>query len=114
MENHFDKFRQNTVGFNQTILTPYGEKPLIYADWIASGRLYRPIEDKLTNTFGPFIGNTHTETSVTGTLMTNAYHYAQKQIKKHVNAGPDDVILFAGYGMTAVINKMQRILGLNS
>lgn len=114
MENHFEKFRQNTVGFNQTIHTPYGEKPLVYADWIASGRLYRPIEEKLTNTFGPFIGNTHTETSVTGTLMTNAYHYAQQQIKKHVNAGPNDVILFAGYGMTAVINKMQRILGLKS
>ncbi len=114
MENHFDKFRKNTVGFNQTIYTPYGEKPLVYADWIASGRLYRPIEEKLTNTFGPFIGNTHTETSVTGTLMTNAYHYAQQQIKKHVNAGPNDVILFAGYGMTAVINKMQRILGLKS
>lgn len=114
MENHFEKYRQNTVGCKQTIHTPYGEKPLVYADWIASGRLYRPIEEKLTNTFGPFIGNTHTETSVTGTLMTNAYHYAQQQIKNHVNASPEDVILFAGYGMTAVINKMQRILGLKS
>ncbi|MDZ7774626.1 MAG: aminotransferase class V-fold PLP-dependent enzyme [Bacteroidales bacterium] len=31
-----------------------------------------------------------------------------------MNAGKNDVILFAGYGMTAVINKMQRILGLKS
>ncbi len=33
-------------------------------------------------------------------------------IKKHVNAGPDDVLIGAGAGMTAVINKLQRILGL--
>lgn len=114
MENHFESFRKNIIGFNQTIETPFGEKPLIYADWIASGRLYRPIEEKMQNTFGPFIGNTHTETSVTGTLMTNAYHHAQQIIKNHVNAAKDDVILFAGHGMTAVINKMQRILGLKS
>jgi selenocysteine lyase/cysteine desulfurase len=44
--------------------------------------------------------------------MTNAYHYAHKKIKKHVNAGPKDVIITAGSGMTTVINKFQRILGL--
>lgn len=114
MKEFFTPFRKNTIGHDQKILTPYGEKPLIYADWIASGRLYRPIEERIINTFGPFIGNTHTETSVTGTLMTNAYHHAQHLIKDHVHAGPSDVILFAGYGMTAVINKMQRILGLKS
>ncbi|MGB3922835.1 MAG: aminotransferase class V-fold PLP-dependent enzyme, partial [Bacteroidales bacterium] len=37
---------------------------------------------------------------------------AQEIIKKHVNAGPDDVLIGAGAGMTAVINKLQRILGL--
>lgn len=114
MEKYFDFFRNNTVGFDQQIITPYGEKPLIYADWIASGRLYRPLEEAIINKFGPFVANTHTETSTTGTLMTNSYHCAQQRIKKHVNAGSNDVILFAGYGMTAVINKMQRILGLKS
>ncbi len=65
----------------------------------------------MINTFGPFVGNTHTETSETGTLMTNAYHLAHKKIKEHVNAGPGDVIITAGSGMTTVINKLQRILG---
>ena len=85
---------------------------MIYADWIASGRLYEPIEEKIQKTFGPYVGNTHTETSETGTLMTKAYHLAQKKIKDHVNAGPDDVIITTGIGMTGVINKFQRILGL--
>jgi selenocysteine lyase/cysteine desulfurase len=114
MERHFEPFRRNIIGIDHHFTTPYGNVPLVYADWIASGRLYRPIEDRLTGVFGPFIGNTHTETSETGTLMTKAYHYAQRRIKDHVNAGPDDVIITAGFGMTAVVNKMQRMLGLKT
>ena len=74
--------------------------------------LYQPIEDKISKIFGPFVGNTHTETSETGTRMTYAYHKSHEIIKKHVNAGPNDIIITAGSGMTAVINKFQRILGL--
>jgi len=112
MERYFDAFRRNIIGYNQEYTTPYGNKRIIYADWIASGRLFRPIEDKLTNEIGPFIGNTHTETSETGTSMTRAYHLAHKLIKKHVNAGPDDLIITAGFGMTGVIVKFQRMMGL--
>lgn len=112
LENHFKKFRQNIVGIDQEFETPFGIKKIVYADWIASGRLYQPIENKITNTFGPFVGNTHTETSETGMRMTYAYRRSHEIIKKHVNAGPNDVIITAGFGMTAVINKFQRILGL--
>lgn len=114
MESYFLPFRKNIIGIDQEFRTPYGQKKLVYADWIASGRLYRPIEDKIINQFGPFLGNTHTETSETGTLMTKSYHLAQKKIKQHVNASPEDVIITAGFGMTAVINKLQRILGLKT
>ncbi|QQS36780.1 MAG: aminotransferase class V-fold PLP-dependent enzyme [Ignavibacteriales bacterium] len=112
LEEHFKPFRENTIGFDKSFLTPYGEQKLIYADWIASGRLYAPIEKKLVETFGPMVGNTHSESSVTGTSMTLSYHNAHKIIKQHVNAGPDDVIISAGSGMTAMICKFQRILGL--
>ena len=114
MEEYFNKFRKNIVGIDQKFESPYGIQKIIYADWVASGRLYKPIEDKITNTFGPFVGNTHTETSETGTLMTKAYHYAHEIIKKHVNAGTNDVIITAGFGMTGVITKFQRILGLKT
>jgi selenocysteine lyase/cysteine desulfurase len=76
--------------------------------------LYAPIEEKISYKFGPFVGNTHTETSETGTLMTKAYHLAQRKIKDHVNAGPNDVIITAGSGMTTVVNKFQRILGFKA
>lgn len=112
LESYFKHFRENTIGYNQTFETPFGKKTMVYADWIASGRLYKPIEEKICELFGPFVGNTHTETSVTGTTMTKAYHHAQTIIKKHVNASKDDFIITTGSGMTGVINKFLRILGM--
>ncbi|MEI7484109.1 MAG: aminotransferase class V-fold PLP-dependent enzyme [Ignavibacteriota bacterium] len=112
MEKYFARFRKNTIGNDQKYLSPYGRKKIIYADWVASGRLYKPIEDRVAKVIGPFVANTHTEASETGTMMTRAYHLAQKKIKQHCNAGEDDVIITAGFGMTTVINKFQRILGL--
>jgi len=112
LENYFSKFRNSIIGIGQEFDSPYGRKKIIYTDWTASGRLYRPIEDKITNEFGPFVANTHTETTVSGTAMTNAYHEARHIIKHHVNADADDVLITDGTGMTGVINKFQRILGL--
>lgn len=114
LEKYFEKFRNNIVGIDATYKTCYGEHKLIYADWIASGRLYRPIEDKMLNIFGPMVANTHTESSYTGKFMTDAYHFALKEIKRHVNAGSEDVIVTSGFGMTSSINKFQRLLGLKN
>ena len=112
LETYFETFRKNIIGIDQTFQSPYGEKKIIYTDWTASGRLYRPIEDKLTNQFGPFVANTHTETTISGTAMTMSYHESRKIIKKHVNANANDVLITDGTGMTGVVNKFQRILGL--
>lgn len=112
LEKYFRKFRENIIGYNYKFLTPYGEQKLIYADWIASGRLYKPIEEKMCEIFGPLVGNTHSESSLTGRMMTLSYHEAHEIIKRHCNAGPDDVIITSGSGMTAMVCKFQRILGL--
>ncbi|MDO9275585.1 MAG: aminotransferase class V-fold PLP-dependent enzyme [Lutibacter sp.] len=112
LEIYFEQFRNHVVGADQTFQSPYGEKKIIYTDWTASGRLYRPIEEKLLHDFGPFVANTHTETSITGSAMTVAYHKARSIIKSHVNASKEDVLITSGTGMTGVINKFQRILGL--
>jgi len=112
LEQYFSQFRKHIVGNQQTFNSPFGEKEIIYTDWTASGRLYRPIEEKILNDFGPYVANTHTETSTTGAVMTLAYHKARNIIKEHVNASKDDVLITEGSGMTGVINKFQRILGL--
>ena len=112
LEQYFQKFREGIIGVNETFDSPFGTQKIIYTDWTASGRLYNAIEEKMLHDFGPFVANTHTETSVTGTAMTMAYHKARHIIKKHVNANDNDVLITDGTGMTGVVNKLQRILGL--
>ena len=112
LEQYFSQFRNQIIGIDQTFNSPYGIQNLVYCDWTASGRLYRPIEEKICNEFGPFVANTHTETSTSGAAMTLAYHEARKIIKSHVNANANDVLITTGSGMTGVVNKFQRILGL--
>ena len=112
LEHYFHQFRKNIIGIDQEFESPFGKKKIVYTDWTASGRLYRPIEEKLMNEFGPFVANTHTETTVSGTAMTMAYNEAKNIIKRHVNANDNDILINTGTGMTGVVNKFQRILGL--
>ncbi|MGG3452644.1 aminotransferase class V-fold PLP-dependent enzyme [Paenibacillus rhizolycopersici] len=113
-ELEFEVYRENTIGYRHPFVTPYGIQTLRYADWAASGRLYRPIETKLAQEFGPFAGNPHTAASFTGTAMTTAYEEAKRIVKHQVHAGPNDILLFEGTGMTGAVNKLQRLLGLKA
>jgi selenocysteine lyase/cysteine desulfurase len=112
LEAYFATFRPNIVGHDLSFTGPYGKVNLLYADWTASGRLFQPVEDRLTKEMGPYVGNTHTETTITGCSMTKAYHKARHIIKQHVGANAEDVLIATGSGMTGAINKFQRILGL--
>jgi selenocysteine lyase/cysteine desulfurase len=112
LEQYFAPFRNNIIGIDQEFESPYGIKKIIYADWTASGRMYRPIEELLMEKISPFVANTHTETNVTGSTMTLAYKKAKDIIKKHVNAIDGDILISSNSGMTGVVNKLQRIIGV--
>jgi selenocysteine lyase/cysteine desulfurase len=112
LEEYFQPFRSQVIGLNQEFDSPYGKKNIIYADWTASGRLYRPIEQKISEVFGPFMANTHTESNITSLMMTGIYNQSRKIIKEHVNADEHDALILDGFGMTSVMNKFQRMLGI--
>jgi len=100
------------VGREQTFTSPFGVQKIIYADWTASGRIYKGIEDKLNQEIFPFVANTHTETSTTGAIMSLAFYEAIHIIKHHIGANDNDILISGGAGMTMLVNKFQRILGL--
>jgi selenocysteine lyase/cysteine desulfurase len=112
LQAHFAKFRQNIIGISHTFESPYGTQKIVYADWIASGRMYGPLEDDLIRNVYPYVANTHTETTFTGKMMTNAYNDAKTKIKRHVNASETDILISSNSGMTGVVNKLQRIIGV--
>lgn len=76
LESYFAPFRANIIGINQDFESPFGRQRIIYADWTASSRMFGPVERMLSEEIAPFVGNIHTDTSVTGTTMTRAYHEA--------------------------------------
>ncbi len=113
LETFFAPYRSRIVGIDRELPLRDGSSGrLVYADWTASGRLYRPIEDFMLREIGPLVANTHTETTYTGVAMTHAYHEARETIKRAVNAAEDDSLIFSGFGMTSAVNKLQRLLGL--
>ena len=106
------KIRDSVIGDGQLIETSFGQKPLIYADYTASGRSLDFIEQFITNRVLPFYANTHTETSFTGAQSTAFREEARQSIKQAVNAIEDDRLIFCGSGATAAINKLIDILDL--
>jgi len=115
LESYFRQFRRGIIGLNQEIQTPlHSSISMLYADWTATGRCYAPIENRLMSEFMPFIANTHTEANASSSFTSEAYASARAKIKQHVNASRDDVLISYGSGMTDVVNKLQRILGLRA
>jgi len=103
--------RESIIGRNMPFETCYGEKPLVYADYTASGRAVHFIENYLVDLM-KYYANTHTEDDFTGKTMTTLLHDAEKEIKRMVNAGCSGKIIFNGTGATGGIIKLQQIIGV--
>lgn len=93
------------------IRTPFGERPLVYADYTASGRTHRAVEDKIS-ALHTLLANPHTEDSATGRASNAWLKEAETTIKRAVNASGDDALIPLGAGATAAIHKLQEILGI--
>ncbi len=103
--------RSDIIGRNKLFKTPFGEKPLVYADYTASGRCLYSIENYLMHIM-QYYANTHTEDDFTGKTMTELLHEAERIIKKAVNAGRHGKIIFTESGTTGGITRLQQILGV--
>lgn len=102
--------RQNEVGRRAWLDTPYGRRLVSYADLTATGRYLHFVEAWLRRV-RPFYANSHTAISSTGRVMTELREEARKVIRRAVNAGPQDEVLFVGSGATAAVNKLVGLLG---
>ncbi|BFM51235.1 aminotransferase class V-fold PLP-dependent enzyme [Marinomonas sp. THO17] len=106
-----EKIRRGIIGAEQSIMTPFGERKLTYADYTASGRSLDFIEQAVQKTL-PFYANTHTEANATGMQTTAFREQAREEIRRAVNACPEDLIIFCGSGATSAINTLISQLGL--
>ena len=109
-----DTLRQQVIGRDTTIQTPFGERPLIYCDHTASGRSLTSIENAITRDVLPHYANTHSEASHTGRHTGQLREWARQTVKKVINAGPEDALIFCGSGATGAVNTLVHLLGLKS
>ena len=103
--------RAQTVGIDADVETPFGTRPLVYADFTASGRQLQFVEDYLLG-LAPLYANSHTEDSLTGRTATGLLHDAEAAIKRCVGAGPGGKVICCGTGATGATHKLQQILGI--
>ena len=107
-----EQLRRGVIGADARLATPEGDRPLLYFDYIASGRFHRAVEDALNTRVLPFMANTHTETSATGRMMTHWYERALARIGGYLGANGDDVVLPVGSGSTGAVNRLIQVMGL--
>lgn len=107
-----EKIRQSVIGEGLPITTPFGERPLIYADYTASGRSLQFIEEAIAQRVLPYYANTHSESSYTGRQSTVFREQAREAIHRALNTSPAHKVIFTGSGATAGINKLIDMLNL--
>jgi len=106
-----EEVRDALIGRNFTFQTPYGKRLLTYADYTASGRSLKFIEQFLIKIQREY-ANTHTEDDITGRQMTKILQQAETIIKKAFNAEKNCRIIATGTGATGAISKFQEIIGI--
>ncbi|ULH14484.1 aminotransferase class V-fold PLP-dependent enzyme [Deinococcus sp. KNUC1210] len=109
----FDWVRGQLVGEGTPISTPFGTRRLTYADYIASGRALRWVEETLVQRVLPLYANTHTEDSRSGAQTTQLTHQASDYIKAQLGGDASCKLVFCGSGSTAAVRRIQDILGLS-
>ncbi|NNF55109.1 MAG: aminotransferase class V-fold PLP-dependent enzyme [Acidimicrobiales bacterium] len=104
--------RDSVIGKDEVIDGPFGPRPVVYADYTASGRALTFIEDYIRNVVLPLYANTHTESSGTGLQTTRFREEAREIIRGSVGATDDHAVLFCGSGATYAIAKLIGVMGL--
>jgi selenocysteine lyase/cysteine desulfurase len=110
-KSYLDFIRKQIIGRDLIFETPFGFRNLFYADYTASGRGLRFIEEKMMNIQRSY-ANTHTEDDYSGKYLTQLLHQAEARIKEMVNAGEEGKVFPVGSGSTGALKKLQEIIGV--
>lgn len=106
-----DYIRSQVIGNGLVFDTPFGKRNILYADYTASGRGVKFIEEKLQDILCSY-ANTHTEDDYSGKYLTQLFHHSLNTIKEYVNAGEKGKVISVGSGSTGALKKLQEIIGV--
>ena len=123
----FDRFRatlgsgdiahavhEGIIGRDVVIDGPFGSKPMLYADYVASGRALRQMETFVMEEILPWYSNSHTEASHCGGVMTRLRREARSIVRSLCGGGEEHAVIFTGSGATPGINRLVHLFGLDA
>ncbi|MGE8634349.1 MAG: aminotransferase class V-fold PLP-dependent enzyme, partial [Achromobacter piechaudii] len=102
------------IGKDAVIEGPFGRKPLVYADYVASGRALMQVERFVMEQVLPYYANSHTEASYCGGYITRLRREARAAIARCCGADDAHAVIFAGSGATAGINRLVHLFGVHA
>ncbi|WP_435310811.1 aminotransferase class V-fold PLP-dependent enzyme [Primorskyibacter sedentarius] len=107
-----NRLRDGLIGDGVMIDGPFGARPLLYADYVASGRALAQVEDFIRDRVLPYYANSHTQASFCGAFTTRLREAARAEIARLTGAGPDTSVVFTGSGSTAGLNRLVGLLDI--
>ncbi|WP_417689239.1 aminotransferase class V-fold PLP-dependent enzyme [Roseibium sp.] len=107
-----ERLQRGLIGDGKVIEGPFGPKRLIYADYVASGRALRQIEDFVLEEVLPYYANSHTQASFCGSYMTRLRESARAEIARICGADGRFATIFSGSGATSGLNRLVHLLGV--
>ena len=108
-----ETLRAGLIGRGMMVDGPFGEKPMLYADYVASGRAVRQIEEAILEHVLPIYANSHTESSWCGEAITSLRQAARDEIAHLCGADSDHAVIFTGSGATTGLNRLVHLLGVD-
>lgn len=102
------------IGEEVEVPGPFGSHQILYADYTASGRALRQVEDFVMTEVLPYYANSHTEASFCGRHMTRLRAEARATVARLFGATPEYSVIFAGAGATAGLNRLVGLFGIDS
>lgn len=108
-----DHLRDGLIGEGLELPGPNGPRPLIYADYVASGRALRQIEEAILTDVLPWYSNAHTEASACGRAMNRLRAEARRIVARDCGADDRHAVIFTGAGATAGLSRLGPLFGLD-
>ena len=109
--NPIKTIREGLIGEGLTYAGRHGEVPMVYADYVASGRALKQVEDFMLEKVLPYYANPHTVDSYCGAYVNKLREEARAEIARLTKA-EDCAVVFTGSGATAGLGRLPALLGV--